>query len=427
LIKEDFIHYLWKFSLFDISNLTDIQGEKIQILNVGTHNKNAGPDFFNAKLVIDGQLWAGNVEIHIKSSDWYVHHHEQDSTYDNVILHVVWEHDVAVFRADNSRIPTFVIQPYISKKLISNYYQLFSKSNPFIFCENDIQFIDKFTLNNFIDSLYIERLQQKSVLILDLLKELNNDWEAVLFVLLSKNFGLKVNGDSFFNLAQSFDFSVFRKNSNDVFKIEALLFGQAGLLNLELSDDDYFIKLSEEYQFLKNKYQLSSLHKSEIQFFRLRPANFPTIRLSQLANLYANNQGLFSKLMNTYALDDFYKLLTVSTSIYWKTHYSFYTTSKKSVKKLTKAFIDLVLINTIIPLQFVYQQYIDQLEEDKIISLIKQIKPEKNSIIQKFKEIKISSSNALETQALIQLKNTYCIKQRCLECVVGNKLLRKTE
>lgn len=426
-MKENFLHYLWKFSLFDISNLAAVHGEKIQILNVGTHNKNAGPDFFNAKLVIDGQLWAGNVEIHIKASDWYVHHHEQDSAYDNVILHVVWEHDVAVFRADNSRIPTFVIQPYISKKLISNYYQLFSKSNPFIFCENDIQFIDEFAFKNWIDSLYIERLQQKSVLILDLLKELNNDWDAVLFVLLSKNFGLKVNGNSFFNLAQSFDFSVFRKNSNELFKVEALLFGQASFFDNKASDDDYFVKLSNEYDFLKKKYHLTPISKGEIQFFRLRPANFPTIRLSQLANLYVNNQGLFSKLMNTSNLDEFYKILAVSTSMYWETHYSFQTTSKKSVKKLTKAFIDLLLINTIIPLQFVYQQYIDKLDEDKIINLIKQIKPEKNSIIQKFKEIKISSSNALETQALIQLKNTYCIKQRCLECVVGNKLLRKTE
>lgn len=427
MIKEDFLHYLWKFNLFDISNLAAIHGEKIQILNVGTHNKNAGPDFFNAKLVIDGQLWAGNVEIHIKSSDWYVHHHEQDSAYDNVILHVVWEHDVAVFRANHSVIPTLVLQPLVSKKILTNYYKIFSKKNPFIFCENDIQFIDEFTFKNWIDSLYIERLQQKSVLILELLKRFNNDWDAVLFVLLAKNFGLKVNGDAFYNLSQSFDFSVFRKNSNESFKLEALLFGQASLLDKDVLDDDYFVKLSHEYNFLKNKYQLTPISKGEIQFFRLRPANFPTIRLSQLANLYVNNHGLFSKMMNTSNLDKFYKMLAVSTSIYWETHYSFQTTSKKSVKKLTKAFIDLLLINTIIPLQFVYQQYIDKLDEEKIINLIKQIKPEKNSVIQKFKALKISSSNALETQALLQLKNTYCIKQKCLECVIGNKLLRKIE
>ena len=423
MIKEDFIHYLWKHKLFNFSNLKSSLGESIVVINSGSHNFNSGPDFFNGKIKIDGQLWAGNIEIHLKTSDWYVHNHEVDKAYDNVILHVVWEDDVSVYRKDNSVITTLVLQDYVPKEMLHSYHELFSKKQTWINCENNISKIDKFTFDNWKERLYLERLSDKSEMILNLLKQSNNDWEAVLFKLLAKNFGLKVNGEVFFNLANSFDFSVFRKNQSKVTNLEAILFGQASLLDEDF-DDAYFNSIKEEYSFLQRKYKLKPIDKTEVKFFRLRPNNFPTIRLSQLANLYFYQSNLFSKASSILKLDDYYDLFTVATSEYWETHYSFKSSSKKRVKKLTKSFIDLLLINTIIPLKFVYQKYIGKLDEEEILQLIQQIKPEKNGIIDTFKTIKIEGKNAQETQALIQLKNEYCSKQKCLQCVVGIKLIQ---
>lgn len=422
MIREDFLHYIWKFKLLNSSEFSSINNEKIQIISSGIHNLDAGPDFFNAQLKIDNQLWAGNVEIHVNSSDWYVHHHEKDSAYDNVILHVVWNNDVSIFRKDNSKIPTLEIKSLITSDLKLKYQKLFSKNNKWINCETAIHSIDGFKFNNWLERLYLERLEQKSSKILELLKQSNNDWEAVLFKLLSKNFGLKVNGNAFFNMANSFDFSVFRKNQNDIEKMEALLFGQSALLEDDIQET-YCQKLQKEYQFLQSKYHIKPIHNSEVKFFRLRPNNFPTIRLSQLANLYVSEKNIFYKIISSNAIDDYYKLFSVATTTFWETHYSFKKSSPKRKKTLTKSFIDLLLINTIIPLKFVYQKHIGKLKENEILQLIQQIKPEKNSIIDKFKTLQISSKNAFETQALLQLKNEYCNKQKCLQCVVGNSLL----
>jgi len=422
LIQEDFLHYLWNLKLFDTLNLVSINNESIQIINTGIPNTNSGPDFFNAQIKIDNQVWAGNVEIHIKSSDWYVHNHENDLAYDNVILHVVWEDDMQIFRKDNSVIPTLVLKEYIDMKVLKSYQKLFAKKQVWINCEKDINQIDNFVFDNWLERLYLERLQSKSELILDLLQQSNNDWEAVLFKLLAKNFGLKVNGDSFLQLANSFDFSIFRKNQAKVENLEVLLFGQAALLNADF-EDIYFQNLKKEYAFLQVKYQLKPIHQSELKFFRLRPNNFPTIRLSQLANLYATHQNLFSKLLSITKIEDYYDLLQVTTSAYWETHYSFKSTSNKRAKKLTKSFIDLLLINTIIPLRFVYQKYIGKLDEELILQLIQQINPEKNGIITKFNSLNIKTKNALQTQALLQLKNEYCNKNKCLQCAVGTELL----
>jgi hypothetical protein len=422
LIKEDFLHYLWNLKLFKTSNLVSTTKETIQIINSGIPNSNSGPDFFNAKIKIDNQLWAGNIEIHIKSSDWFVHNHEKDLAYDNVILHVVWEDDIQIFRKDNSVIPTLVLKDYVDLEVLKSYQKLFTKKQVWINCEKEIAQIDGFILDNWLERLYLERLQSKSELILDLLKQSNNDWEAVLFKLLAKNFGLKVNGDSFLQLANSFDFSVFRKNQDKVENLEALLFGQSALLSNDF-EDVYFQNLKVEYSFLKTKYKLTPIHQSELKFFRLRPNNFPTIRLSQLAKLYFTHQNLFSKLLSVAKIDNYYSLLQVSTTKYWETHYSFKTTSKQRTKKLTKSFIDLLLINTIIPLRFVYQKYIGKLDEELILQLIQQIKPEKNSIITKFNSLNIKTKNALKTQAFLQLKNEYCDKNKCLQCAVGTELL----
>lgn len=424
MIREDFLHYLWKHKLFDITKLSTTEGESLSILHSGTHNFNAGPDFFNAKIKVDNQVWVGNIEIHVKSSDWYVHNHEKDTAYDTIILHVVWEDDVAVFRNNKSAVTTLNLQKYVSSEMLISYQNLFSKHKKWINCEKDIATISKFSLDNWKERLYLERLENKSTLILELLKKSNNNWEAVLFKLLAKNFGLKVNGASFFNMANSFDFTILKKNQSKILNIEALLFGQLALLTHDI-EDSYFLTLKQEYQFLQAKFKLQSIAKNEVSFFRLRPSNFPTIRLSQLANLYVKQPSLFSKIMAITKLEDYYSLLSSQASIYWETHYTFNKTSKKRVKTITKPFMDLLIINTIIPLRFVYQRFIGKMDEETILQIIKGIKPEKNSIIEKFATLQIPSKNALETQALIQLKNDYCMKQRCLECSIGNTLLKR--
>lgn len=423
IIKEDFLHYLWNFQLFTNRELVTLQKEKIIVLKQGKQNNNSGPDFFNAKIIINKQVWAGNVEIHLNSSDWYIHNHEIDANYDNVILHVVWNHNAEIYRKDNTTIPTLELKEFIPKSLLNNYQKLFSKKVKYILCEDQISSVDKFTINNWLEKLYFERLESKSDFIIGLLETSKNDWEKVLFQLLAKNFGLKVNGDAFYNLANSFQFSILRKVQHDLTNIEALLFGQAGFLQDNI-EGTYFQNLKREYKYLQIKYGLEPISRGQFYFFRLRPSNFPTIRLAQLAMLFHEQQNLFSKIIAAKSIQEIYDLFSIGVSNFWKSHYSFTSISKGSNKKLTKSFIDLLLINTIIPLLFVYQKNIGKSDFESLLELIKQIKSEKNSIISKFNSLNIKTKNTLETQSLLQLKNEYCDKMRCLQCAVGNSLLK---
>lgn len=421
-MQEDFLHYVWQYKKFDVLHLKTTHNESLDIVKVGQYNVNSGPDFFNAQLKIGSQLWAGNVEIHIKSSDWYVHNHEQDAAYDNVILHVVWEHDSEVFRKDNSQIPTLELCHHIDNHLIDNYKSLFSNANKWINCENHFAEVDAFILDNWLERLYFERLERKSDSILELLDQSKNDWEAVLFKLLAKNFGLKVNGDVFFSLANSIDFSIMRKTQSKPELIEALLFGQAGLLESD-HQEAYFLQLVKDYRFLKQKFQLNNQYVLPLQFFRLRPLNFPTIRLSQLAMLYHKHQNLFSKLMTAQTLEEYYELFDIWASSYWETHYTFGKQSKATTKSLTNSFIDLVLINTILPLKFCYTKHLGQKNEEQIINIATAINSEDNSIINAFNSLKNVSNTSLQSQALIQLKTNYCDKNKCFQCAVGNAII----
>ena len=421
-MKEDFISYIWKIQSFEKKKLFSVQGEKVQILSVGQENKNSGPDLFNTQLIIGDQKWAGNVELHVKSSDWYVHSHEKDANYDSVILHVVWEHDIEIYRKDRTQLPTLELKDIVNKAVLHNYYKLFATNRKWINCENDIADVDQFLLNNWLERLYIERLEHKSQLISSLLLQSKNDWEAVLFKLLAKNFGLKVNSQAFFDWANSIEFSIIRKQQQNLESLEALFFGKANML-VDSIEDPYYLYLQKEYTYLKAKFNLKDNLGVRFQFFRLRPNNFPTIRIAQLAALYYQHKNMFSKLMAASQLKDFYALLNVSTSEYWSTHYSFTSTSKKSSKKITKTFIDLLLVNTIIPLKFMYLKHLGKLNELELVELVREIKSEKNNIIDKFKTLKVSANNVLESQALIQLKNEYCSKYKCLQCNVGNFII----
>lgn len=424
-MQEDFLHFVWKHKQFDTSNLKSVNGEIISIVNLGQHNYNAGPDFFNSQLVINNQKWAGNLEIHIKSSDWYVHNHEIDTNYDNVILHVVWEHDTSIFRKDNTEIPTLELKNYVDKGLINNYKKLM-QSKAWVNCESDFPKVDEFSFNNWLERLYIERLERKSKDIYKLLEASKNDWEAVLFKMLCKNFGLKVNGESFLSLANSLDFSVVRKVKHEVTDLEALFFGQAELLDDDIQDT-YFLDLKKRYQFFKQKFQLNNQGVMALHFFRLRPPNFPTIRLSQLAVLFNKETSLFSKVIALKTTDDFYNLFEVETTEFWKTHYTFSKSSKSVKKKLTKSFIDLLLINTILPIKFSYLKSLGKSSEDEIFKLIKSINIEKNTIVDKFLSLKPIDKSAMISQGLIQLKTEYCDKNKCLQCVIGNQLISKNQ
>lgn len=421
-MREDFIHYLWRFKKFDTTNLRTTQNEPITIIKSGDYLELSGPDFFNAQIIIGEQKWAGNVEIHSKSSDWYSHFHENDKAYDNVILHVVWENDSIIFRKNNTEIPVLVLKNYVSEEIILSYNSL-QAAKSWIFCERQLSQVDDFLFKNWQERMFFERLERKSQLINEILVELDYDWEAVLFCLLAKNFGLNTNGNSFLQMAKSIPFSIIRKESFEVENLEALFLGITGLLENHY-EDVYYVDLKIRYFYLIDKYKISDVHVDAVEFFKHRPDNFPTIRLSQLANLYHKNQNLFSKIIHLNSAQAFYDLAKVSASLYWQTHYQFDKVSSFKSKFLSKVFLDLIIINTIIPIQFAYSNTIGNSISENVISFMMEVSPEKNAIIDKFESFGIFAENAFESQSLLELKNEYCNQKRCLKCAVGMDLLK---
>lgn len=422
-MKEDFLHFLWRFKKFNFQNLQTTHAESIAVIAFGSYNTLSGPDFSNATIDIGKQRWVGNVEMHLKSSDWFLHGHEKDEAYNNVILHVVWEDDVQVFNMHNQPIPTLVLQPYVAKDVLNQYQQLLFHKYSFINCERSISEIDLFIFTTWKERLFIERLEEKAMFIQQLLNATQNNWEAVLFWMLMKSFGGNINGESFLSIAQSIDFSIVQKSTHSLVQLESLLFGQAGLLVSEIPSA-YEVELQKEYQFLVAKFRLSQTGVIPPQFFKLRPPNFPTIRLSQLSNLYATHAQLFSNLMSCSSRAQLQEILKVSASEFWKTHYTFQKESKKVPKKLSNSFIDLIIINTVIPLQFCYQRFKGSLQTESLLQLATQIPSEKNTVISKFDTLTITSNSAKDSQSLLQLYKQYCSKNKCLQCVVGTKLMK---
>ncbi len=350
-----------------------------------------------------------------------MHQHEKDSNYDAVILHVVWEHDMNVFGKDNLPLPTLELQSKVSNQLISKYEKFLYSKQKWIPCETQIASVDIFVVNNWLDRLYLERLEKKSVLIFELLTESENDWEAVLFQLLAKNFGLNINGEAFLQWSKSFDFSLVRKQRTDFIKLSALFYGQANLLAKDI-EEPYYQSLQKEYRYLQHKYNLIPT-VTPFQFYGMRPTNFPTIRMAQLVKLYHLYSNLFSKIIQLKSKKEVYKLFQIQLEDFWLTHFTFQKESPKRKKQITQSFIDLIIINTIIPLKFAYAKSQNK-EGYNTFDLLKEIKPEKNSIIQKFNKIVVETKNAFETQSLLELKNNYCAKKRCLQCAIGLDLLK---
>ena len=423
-MQEEFLHYLWQFQKFDFTRAITSDGETLEILETGSHNLYSGPDFFNAKIRISNQVWAGNIEIHLKSSHWYAHAHELDPNYDSVILHVVWENDVSVFRKDNSKIPCLALKNLVHPATLANYQNLLEKKHLWINCENDFKNFNKFEIDHWLERLYFEKLEEKTKLILNLLEKSENNWEAVLFKMLARSFGLNVNGEAFLSMASSFNFNLLAKNQK-LTSLEALLFGQAGLLNADFKDN-YEKQLYEEYQFLKHKNNLQNEHLIPPKYFRLRPDNFPNIRLAQLAAVYTKHTALFSKITKLNTKEELYDFFEVDIAPYWQTHYNFDKEHKPRNKKLSKAFIDLLIINCLIPMRFSFASRMGEEQNLELLNLISSLPPEHNAIIKKFNGLrKNTASTALDSQALIRLKSHYCDKNRCLKCELGVQLLQR--
>ncbi len=423
-MREDFLYHIWQFRKFQTESLKTSGGELIDIVHPGIQNDSSGPDFFNAKVYIGKQLWAGNVEIHIKASDWYLHQHETDPNYDNVILHVVWEDDVEIFRKDNSVVPCLELKGLVSSGIILNYSRLLEQKHFKINCERDFGDFSDFQIDHWLERLYFERLEVKSQLINELLFRTGNNWEATLFILLAKSFGLNINGEAFMSIAESFDFKIIQKLGDKQFSIEALLLGQSKLIT---GVDQYAGALEKEYEYLAAKFSLTNEGVQIPKYFRLRPDNFPVIRLVQLSTLYANQRNLFQKLIVDSRLDEIYKIFDFKVPEYWQHHYNFGKDHRNRKKKLSRAFIDLIIINCIVPLRYNYSKFNGEDSNEILNEIISQLPAERNSITDLFRKLKPEvASNALKTQSLIHLKKNYCDQNKCLYCELGASLLQNS-
>jgi len=417
-MTERLLQYIWQFQYFNKTSLQTVEGETVEIVYQGSYNTNQGPDFLEAKLKIGNTLLVGNVELHCKTSEWNTHKHSADKNYANVIAHIVWENDYTL----QNNLPTIILQDRVSKILLEKYQKLLNTSS-FIPCENSISTVPEITWLSWKERLLIERLEQKSTSVNEYLSKNNYHWEETFWWMIAKNFGIKVNSEAFEKIAQSIPITVLAKHKNQLHQIEALLFGQAGLLDKDF-EEDYPILLSKEYQFYKSKYNLQSSN-ANLFFLRMRPANFPTVRLAQLAMLIVHSVHLFSKIKEIEEVENVKKLLNVTANDYWHYHYNFDELSTYKIKNVGVQMINNLIINTVIPILFAYGHYTKEHHfKDKALRWLTQLTAEKNSRINSFLALQITIKNAFDSQALLQLKNEYCSKKRCLECAVGNKLLK---
>jgi len=421
-MNEQLLQFIWQFQYFNKINLSTVDGNALTIINPGRLNTNQGPDFSEAKIKIENTTWIGNVEIHVLSSDWNSHNHTSDVNYSNIILHVVWVNDVQLKDINNNNFPTLELQQLVSKIMLLHYKQLMQSKN-FVACEEHLPLLSEMGWLAWKERLVAERLERKAKLVLDLLRQANNHWEEVFWWMLAKNFGMKVNADAFEQMAKSIPVNVLAKHKYQQNQLEALLFGQALLLNEDF-EEDYPKLLQREYKFLSAKYKLKQINKAP-DFLRMRPANFPTIRLAQLAALIFKSTHLFSRILEMETVTQLKDLFDVTTIDYWHYHYRFDEAADYKEKNLGKSMIANIIINTVVPVLFAYGMYHkNQPAKDKAVYYLSNLSAETNSITKQWQVKNVVNKNALDSQALIELKNNYCNEKRCLSCAVGNKLLR---
>ncbi len=422
---EELLHFVWQFRLYGAEPLQTTTGEIIQVIQLGTLNKNAGPDFSNAKLVIGDTTWVGNVEIHLKSSDWLLHQHQLDNAYENVILHVVYDDDTKIYRKDGTLLPALVLKNRFPASLANNYEALITAANNFP-CEKQIHEIDDFLIKGFLSRVLVERLEDKSAEVYEKLKELKNDWDEAFYHFMARNFGFKVNAVPMEMLARSLPQQLFAKHKDQPLQIEALIFGQAGFLDQKFKDE-YPKQLQAEYRFLQKKYGLQPIEVSLWKFMRMRPQNFPTLRLAQFAALIINSHHLFSKVL---ALRDYrnsqqlFEALPVNP--YWQNHYHFNKTAENVGLQLGKGSIDNILINTLSLFLFAFGKAMDQHNYiTRCFYILENLPAENNAVVKQYIDAGVRIKDAYQTQALLQLKKTYCNEKKCLNCGIGIKILRQ--
>jgi hypothetical protein len=421
-MNEDFLQFIWRFGLFNKDSVKTTDNQNITVLNLGIINKDSGPDFFNAKIKIGEIIWVGNIEIHINASDWKRHKHNADKSYDNVILHVVKNADCDIFRSNGSKIPALEIQ--YDSNLEKRYSKLLT-ANTWIACQNYIDNIESFKMKHFLNRMMIERLEQRSAHIGKILSDTKNDFKEVFYRLLFRSFGFGTNTLPFELLAQATPLAAINKHRNSVLQIEALLFGQAGFLN-EQPLDDYQSQLQKEYKFLKNKFDLKPVEKHLWKFMRLRPTNFPTVRIAQLAQLLTQCEGLLAKIIAFEKPEELNAFFEFNASEYWDTHYNFGKQTSKRIKSFGKNSAEKIIINLIVPYLFAYGKAKGEEKfSEKAFDLLEVISPEKNNIVTGWENLGVKVENAFYSQALIQLKTMYCNNKQCLRCVIGKNVIDK--
>lgn len=430
---EQLLHYVWKHKLFPLQQLKTTDGQTVEIIDPGLHNrKDAGPDFFNAKMKIGDTLWVGNVEIHSKASDWYRHGHDHDSAYDNVILHVVGDADRQVQTVKGDNVPQLVLP--VPGHVKDNYAELLQQ-DIYPPCYRIIPDLPTIMIHSWMTALQTERLEQKSKTIEKWAEQKNGDFEAAFFTTLARNFGFGINGDAFELWAQNIPLGAVMHHRDNLMQIEAIFMGQAGLLDIdtvperyrtEAISDGYFTKLKNEYDYLAYKFSMKPCDPKIWRFLRLRPQNFPHIRISQLANLYYESKINLSKLVECRTIEQLEEILKTKVTTYWETHYTFGSTSTRTQKYLSQTSLNLLMINTAIPMMFTYGRHtMDETLCERALNLLEQLKAENNYIIRMWQDCGLPVFSAGDSQALIQLKKEYCDKRECLRCRIGYEYLKR--
>lgn len=420
---EQLLHYVWKHKIFPLKELKTTTGQQVEVIDTGLANTDAGPDFFNAKLKLDGVLWIGNIEIHERSSDWFKHGHHADAGYNSVILHIASEIDTEISRSNGERIPQ--IQLICPEAVRTNYKELL-ETDSYPPCYRIIPSLPPFTAHSWMTALQMERFEQKATLLNERLKRCQGNWEDAFFITLARNFGFGLNGDAFETWAHQLPFRAVDKHRNDLFQIEAIFFGQAGILE-DSDGDGYYLRLKKEYTYLQHKFGLIPMDASLWRFLRLRPANFPHIRIAQLACLYHRAYGLLSRIMETETLQGVRDILKGGTSEYWLTHYTFGGSSPSRPKALSNTSLDLLIINTVVTFLYAYGLH----KGNRVLcaragSFLEELKAENNYITRMWEQCGMKASNAADSQALIQLKKEYCDKKKCLYCRIGYEYLKRS-
>ena len=429
---EQLLHYVWKHKLFPLRELQTSDGDAVEVIDPGLHNRNAGPDFFNAKVRIGRTLWVGNVEIHDKSSDWYLHGHDKDQRYDNVILHVAGVLDAEVMNTNGE----FIRQLQLDvPDNVRDHYDELLKTDSYPPCYKVIPDLTRLMVHSWMAALQTERLEQKTEAIKRRVEQCGGSWEDAYFVTLARNYGFGINNDAFEVWAQNLPLSAVAHHRDDLFQIEAIFMGQAGLLELDTIPDyyqqaalneGYFAKLRNDYLYLAHKFSMKPMDFRLWRFLRLRPQNFPHIRISQLANLYYQQKAGLSQLVECETIEQLKTLLSSHVTPYWETHYTFGSTSSRTEKHLTYGSLNLLMINTAIPMLFAYGRHRSkEVLCDRAFDLLEQLKPENNHIIRMWLQVGLPVETAGDSQALIQLKKEYCDKKDCLRCRFGYEYLKR--